>query len=338
MEKIMSTICAFVLLVTTAVSPIAVNAQSDEPNIVSGVYEYQVLDSAAKTAAIRKVNEYGEMLSLPQYIDGYKIVKIGAEWNDTENYPQENDIQNLQVLKNSANTIKTISIPEGIQSIGDFAFSQTPNLVQLKLPKSLKEIGFENFMQARKIKYLVFPGEISVVRSFFDSNLDKVVIRNSLRGYFEDYHLGVAGLGGKIKKLVVNGKGYISLACLSEIVKIEVEKSVGELFLSSTGKVTDITVKNKKTKLLIDGTDVLMSGKVRVNLGKIKRSKKGKYTWSKPSVRVVGDKKKNVSKKISYILKYRNEKGKHRTKKVTKNKITKLKTKSGVTVTAEIKL
>lgn len=331
MKKSFVSLCCLVALVGTLWGNMKVaNAQVDNKTIISGNYEYQVIDEVTKTATLLKVKNYGEKLVLPSKIDGYKVVKIGLD-------VQEDDIQasDCEVLSNGAEIVEKIIIPEGVASIGAYSFMNTPSISQVIFPKSLKEIGYMNFMQAKKIKTLSLPGQIRIEGAFKDSVFDKVSVNGSLTGYYDDYAYGGSGMGGKIKNMLVKGSGKIEISCTANVSNLVVSKSVKELLLSS-GSIKNIEIKNKKTKLFIDDRDAIVKG-ITIDMGKLKKTKNGKYSWAKPKVKIIENEKKNDKKIVTYVLKYKNKKGRWKTKKTRKNKIPGLKVKSSLKISAKIK-
>lgn len=310
----------------------SINAQVDNKTIISGNYEYQVIDEIKKTATLLKIKNYGEKLILPTKIDGYKVVKIGRDVRE------EDDIQasDCEVLGNGAEIVEKIIIPEGVTSIGVYSFMNTPSLSQVIFPKSLREIGYMNFMKAKKIKTLSLPSQIRIEGAFKDSVFDKVSVNGSLTGYYDDYAHGGSGLGGKIKDMLVKGSGRVEISCAANVSNLVVSKSVKELFLSS-GSMKNIEVKNKKTKLSIDARDVIVKGIITIDMGKLKKRKNGKYSWTKPRVKMIENKKKNDKKIVTYVLKYKNKRGRWKTKKTRKNRIQGLKVKSPIKISAKIK-
>lgn len=312
------------------------NAQAANNTIISGNYEYQVIDEATKTATLLKVKNYGEKVVLPSKIDGYKIIKIGFKLYDDDEYKVPSD---GAVLSNGTDKVEEIVIPEGVVSIGDASFMNTPGLLKIVIPKSLKEIGLDNFMQAKKIKTLHLPADIRIEGAFKDSVFDKVTVNGSLTGYYDDYPCGGSAMGGKIKKMLVKGSGSIEIAFLTDVSNLLVGKSVKELFISSAGTVKNIELENKKTKLSIDDRDVIIKSGMAItfDMGKIKKNKKGNYSWKKPKVNIVC-KNKNYKKIVTYVLKYKNKKGIWKTKKIQKNRISGLKADSSLKICARMKI
>lgn len=66
---------------------------------------------------------------------------------------------------NSGGAIKTLSIPEGVSIIGDYAFTNNTRLVEINIPKSVKSIGFKAFAGCTaltRINAYVNPAEVTM--------------------------------------------------------------------------------------------------------------------------------------------------------------------------------
>ena len=48
----------------------------------------------------------------------------------------------------------SVTIPEGVQEIGNYAFSYCKHLYSINLPKSLRKIGKEVFKKCDRLKYI----------------------------------------------------------------------------------------------------------------------------------------------------------------------------------------
>ena len=114
----------------------------------SGIFTYRILHRTEKMAAIVSVNKAVEDLTIPAVLDGYKIFCISIPWGaDTYDSPEMPG-----KLKDS---LKSLTIQDGIQEIGDSAFSDCKKLTTLKLPKNLVRIGYSAFSgctSLRKVK------------------------------------------------------------------------------------------------------------------------------------------------------------------------------------------
>ena len=56
----------------------------------------------------------------------------------------------------------SLIIPEGVQTIGEDAFSDCINLCNVSFPKSLTEIGWAAFASCRKLESITIPGQVRI--------------------------------------------------------------------------------------------------------------------------------------------------------------------------------
>ncbi len=134
MKRIIAAACAAALIfgAGSALPQVQIARVSAEGVTASGDYEYIVLDDG--TAEL--INYYGSDTSvkLPDSINGTKVTSIGSymffsNWN-----------------------IKSVTIPEGVKSIGENAFACCDYLESISIPKSVTEIGYAAFADTAWLK------------------------------------------------------------------------------------------------------------------------------------------------------------------------------------------
>ena len=110
---------------------------------------------------------------IPRYMDGYKVVEIGYE--AFEGSVGMTSVKLHGGIKKIADrafydctSLREIVIPEGVEEIGESAFSGSENNIwaeigaeRVVLPKSLRVIGKKAFYQCGKVKTLIIPGRVS---------------------------------------------------------------------------------------------------------------------------------------------------------------------------------
>lgn len=104
-----------------------------------GVYNHLKYNIKNSICEIKGLTKEGKLLSehvIPQFINGYpvKIISSGAFHHRSE--------------------LTKIELPETIEYIGDYAFTQCINLEEIKLPKNLKFIGDCAFLGAKRLKII----------------------------------------------------------------------------------------------------------------------------------------------------------------------------------------
>ena len=80
------------------------------------------------------------------------------------------------------NSVKALSIADGITSVGNNAFYDCSNLAEVTLPDGVSEIGNNAFRDCDKLEAIDLPAELKIIgsRAFYYSGLKKVVIPASV--------------------------------------------------------------------------------------------------------------------------------------------------------------
>ena len=204
------------------------------------------------------------------------------------------------------------------------------------MPKSLKYIYAENFLDAAKLTKIAFKDSICVRNAF--ANIKNVVLNGNFDSNFWEDCVTPSrdGMHGKINQLEVKGKRNVTISVGSKIQKIIVSKSVKDLYISGSNLVKKLNVKSKKTKVSID-PNLTSITRTQFDMGTYAKKKSGNYTWAKPYFKLVCNDDGNYKKQISYLVKYKKN-GKSKTKTVKKNKIKKLYSSSKILVYAIVKV
>ncbi len=108
----------------------------------SGDYEYTV---SGGTVTLTAYNGKDAVPKIPTSIGGNKVTAIGRE-----------------CFRGNAKITK-INVPEGITSIGDYAFEACSSATSLTLPSTLKTIGKAAFSGDAQIEKIVIPGSVSKI-------------------------------------------------------------------------------------------------------------------------------------------------------------------------------
>ena len=105
-----------------------------------GVYndelKYNIKNNIVEIKGMTKEGKKMSTHIVPEFIEGYpvKIISSGAFHHRTE--------------------LLSISLPDSIEMIGDYAFTMCDNLKEINLPKNLKYIGENAFLGAKRLKYI----------------------------------------------------------------------------------------------------------------------------------------------------------------------------------------
>ena len=109
----------------------------------------------------------------------------------------------------SGSGIKSIVIPIGVQSIGDYAFFDCNNLVSVVLPDSLRSINENAFQWCRRLSEIVIPSKVDYIgKGAFANcdNLTSITLSDSLRMIGEDAFRGCNSLS---ELVIPSGVKYI---------------------------------------------------------------------------------------------------------------------------------
>ncbi len=93
-------------------------------------------------------------------------------------------------------TFTEFTIPEGVETIGESAFMQCPNLKSITLPNSLKSIGFWSFGQCSKLESVTFGNGLETIgeSSFYKCTaLKEAILPNSVK-FLDSQAFYAAGL------------------------------------------------------------------------------------------------------------------------------------------------
>ena len=159
------------------------------------------------------------------------------------NYKKENGEIRILSVKNK--TVDSLVVPEGVTSIGQYAFNGLTNLSSISLPKSLKEVDLTTFMD---YKYrLYFDGTIedwcNIKITSWDENIDSNASKWFLKECFSFREMFIIDEGGAIQ---YNGKKYI---LLEEVVIPSGITEIGDCQFSGFSNIKSITLPNTVTKI-----------------------------------------------------------------------------------------
>ena len=144
-------------------APITASAAGDTFTV--GDIEYYKIDS--KTAGVYKYNGSGGNVTIPKTVNGLTVTKIGSRAFENVNYPQK---------------LGTVTLPDTITEIGDYAFSCTC-LTKINLPDSLTTLGKYAFESAH-MKTVTLPKKLTIISegAFYDSKyLEQITIPSNIK-------------------------------------------------------------------------------------------------------------------------------------------------------------
>lgn len=159
----------------------------------------------------------------------------------------------LRIGKNAFSycSIKSVSVPEGVTELGDYAFYDCDSLSSVSLPSTLTKIGEYCFNYCKSLKELTIPaGVTSIGSNFVPSGLKKLVLQPttppSLFGSFSSdiYKFYVPkGSGAAYYKaaywqehVVIDGEG------LALTINVDKAGTLGEKVLALTENLSDVNI------------------------------------------------------------------------------------------------
>ena len=171
-SKKMAALILAAMLAVSSSAAMAVTVSAEEDTAVAysssdteswSEYDYQILDDGT----IEIIYYYGcdEVIIIPSEIDGRKVTGIkGFNLSNKEN-------------------IKSITIPDGVTSIGDSAFSDCRSLTDITIPDSVTSIGCEAFYNCSSLTNITIPDGVTSIEygTFYDcSSLTNITIPDSV--------------------------------------------------------------------------------------------------------------------------------------------------------------
>ena len=144
----------------------------------SGDWTYSVSDSQATITGYSGV---GGAVEIPAVVNEISVVKVGS-----------GDLIN-NIFGNGNTTVTSVTIPDSVTSIGDFAFGYCTNLTSITIPESVTSIGDIALYSCTNLTSVNIPDSVTSigVSAFsFCTNLTSVNIGNSVTSIGEDafYH------------------------------------------------------------------------------------------------------------------------------------------------------
>ena len=171
-SKKMAALILATMLAVSSSAAMAVTVSAEEGTAVAysssdteswSEYDYQILDDGT----IEIIYYYGcdEVIIIPSEIDGRKVTGIQRFAFSINDY------------------LKSITIPDGVTSIGDSAFSDCRSLTDITIPDSVTSIGCEAFYNCSSLTNITIPDGVTSIEygTFYDcSSLTNITIPDSV--------------------------------------------------------------------------------------------------------------------------------------------------------------
>ena len=132
----------------------------------SGDWTYSVSGSQATIAGYSGA---GGAVEIPAVVDGISVVKVGDGSPPIFGYGNT--------------TVTSVTIPDSVTSIGDYAFSNCSSLASITIPDSVTSIGEYAFSNCTSLASITIPGSVTSIGNFAFrscSNLASITIPDSV--------------------------------------------------------------------------------------------------------------------------------------------------------------
>lgn len=132
----------------------------------NGHWTYEL--NASNEATILLYDGPGGAVEIPSSLDSYPVTKLAADGSPW-----------IGSWYSGSTDVTSVSIPDGITSIGSYAFMQTTSLTNVSIPNSVTNIGDAAFRECTSLTSITIPyGATSIGRLAFDgcTNLTNVAI------------------------------------------------------------------------------------------------------------------------------------------------------------------
>lgn len=138
------------------------------------------LDHNAREAVILKlkISSSLDSITVPAVLEGYPVIRIGSDDESTES--------NDQIVLDDSQKASTLKIPEGIKTIGEWAFhGEKIKFREVFLPQSVEEIGDGAFADSRvRIIHVQNKATDFGANCFSSSCLEKIELPDGYCGTF----------------------------------------------------------------------------------------------------------------------------------------------------------
>ena len=193
---------------------------------ISGNYKYRVLSEEQKTATFWGVLNEQKKIVIPEYIEGYKIIGVGADTFYEEDILQKSDAKCYSQLGHIvADKVEKVVLPKGIIYIGKAAFCNCSKLKEINLDVVGKRIDKGAFKKCTALRKVKVPENVIIENEAFwgCTSLMQVTLAPGVLT-----HNNCFGGGYKIPKIICQSQKVYFAAFDENVIKTESEKPKDE--------------------------------------------------------------------------------------------------------------
>ena len=172
----------------------------------------------------------------------------------SEATPESNDLISAEVFKNCKKLI-SISLPQGITSIGESAFYQCANLAYITIPSSATSIGDNAFYSCSSLTSITIPNSVTSIGKNAlcrCSNLTSITIPNSVTSIGEGAFQNCSSLASVSIPNSVTSIGDGAFQYCSSLASIYIPNSVtsiGEGLFQNCSSLASVSIPNSVTSI-----------------------------------------------------------------------------------------
>ncbi len=206
------------------------------------IFEYSLNED--NEATITKYNGNVSALRIPEELDGYKVVGIGNS-----------------VFKGKT-ALRTVVVPDSVETIGYSAFENCSNLVSVQLPKGVTSIGYYAFRNCSKLKKVEIPKSLETTTAnfyltnsgiFYDcENLKTIKFEEGITKIPQCIFANCSGIESiEIPDTVISIEAYAFYNCAS-IKNIQISNAVTSIeayAFSKCNELSQIEIPNSVTNI-----------------------------------------------------------------------------------------
>ena len=158
---------------TAAVQELETQSAEDAITGTHGVLTYTVNDDGTSCSITDCDGAAKGELEIPEEIDGYKVTTIGnsafENCGSLTSITIPESVTSIEDFAFSCTSLTSITIPESVTSIGDGAFEYT-SLTSITIPESVTTIGDSVFKSCDSLASITIPGSVTTIgNSAFES-------------------------------------------------------------------------------------------------------------------------------------------------------------------------
>ena len=230
-----------------------VQTEDDQEAITGtyGVLRYTVNDDGTSCSITDCDTSAKGELEIPEEIDGYKVTTIGnsafENCGSLTSITIPESVTSIEDFAFSCTSLTSITIPESVTSIGDGAFEYT-SLTSITIPESVTTIGDSVFKSCDSLASITIPGSVTTIgNSAFEScssltsiTIPKGVTNMGDRIFYCCSSLMSITIAEGVKS--IKSKAFFGCSSLTSITIPEGVGSIGEGAFFNCTSLTSITI------------------------------------------------------------------------------------------------